>query len=269
MDTTNLQLFTRDTSGVLQTTAVTSVNKILFGSSGTLTGLNVYRIIPKVKQYVMSGTYRALNNILAGNSSSGQLYYDAIWGKSSIKQFKVITYITTGQIYYEYVDSFGNEGTNAVPFSGGVTFSLTPNNIVGINRAKYILNYLQDGSFIDVHYGSSSSNNILSISKNYYNNAVITCPNNAIMYVSNITTFLGFPNVTGDILLLKFDGSTGASKVVFKTLLWRTSDTFSAGPDGSIGGYMYPGDAVAMAATAANKETYIRAFANVVIKYLS
>jgi hypothetical protein len=89
------------------------------------------------------------------------------------------------------------------------------------------------------------------------------------MYVSNITTFLGFPNVQGNILLLKFDGSTGASKVVFRTVLWRTSDTFSAGPDGSIGGYMYPGDAVAMASTSSNKETYIHAFANVIIKYLS
>jgi hypothetical protein len=267
MDALNLQIVARDNSGILQDAAtVTTVDKTLFGSSGTFVGLNVYQIIPKVKQYVMGGVCSTQNGVCSVEGSQISISrYD--WGISTPKSFSILSTdlinSNPNTLYYDAVDSNGNENTYSVVTLPSGTNLTELGSFASINNVRLPAG-LGTGR-INIIYGG----NIASMTYDTYYNPVITCPNNAIMFVSSITVNR-ISNNASVIFLYKYDAITGARKLVFRSRVYDPVGHFESGSDGSIGGYMYPGESILMASgTVTGTGTpNIIAYANVVIKYL-
>ncbi len=270
METTNLQIVGRDNSGYIQTVDVQSVDKRLFGGNGTLTGINIYQIQPKVKQLVLSGQSGTSNTIIG----YGALSMDTLWGISKPKTFYAsINYPGTRKIiYYDYIDVCGNERSMSFDVSASTTATNTwyemplqtgfTQSIAGINNFRLGSNTnVNDVIIISTTTGDAGSPYSMSYKFSY--TGVLTCPNNAIMYITNISTYC---SARCNFAIYKYDAITGARKGIFYMNINITQYTISAGADGCIGGYIYPGEAIAMVDL---DNIYITAFANVVIKYLS
>lgn len=265
MNNVNLQIAGRDNSGVLQTATVATVDKTLFGSNGTLTGLNVYQIIPMVKQYVMSGACSTQDGVCSIEGSQILISrYD--WGISQPKSFSLITNLLNpnpNTLYYDAVDSLGNENTYSVVTLPSGTSLITLGSFASINNVRLPAGLSDE--IVTISYGGSIS----QMAYNFYYNPVITCPNNAIMFVSNITVNR-ISNNASVIFLYKYDAITGARKLVFRNRVFDAVGHFESSSDGSIGGYMYPGESILMASGTVDGTGVpnIIAYANVVIKYL-
>ncbi len=289
MEMQNLQLVVRDNSGYIQKVDVQKVDKSLFGGNGTLTGLNIYQIMPKVKQLVFSGQSGTQNGILGGgytNFNSGWVTSTTCsvtvggyeWGISRPKTFyiKAVTGLKT--IYYEYIDTLGNERTMSyaiptldvwypLPLQTGFT-----QEMVGINnfRLSSSMANEQEQLYISGYLSAiaSENNSLYSACYNGYRAGVLTCPANAIMFITNITIYAGLtifaPTTTFGIY--KYDAVTGARKSLFYMNINVMQYTITPGHDGTIGGYIYPGEAVVMSTL---KAVFTVAHATVVIKYLS
>ncbi len=275
METTNVQIVGRDNSGYIQTADTQTVNRALFGSSGTLTGLNIYQIIPKVKQLVFSGQSSVQNGILGGGYTSfngtgtnmcTQLISANNWGITQPKTFYIYTSMNE-KIYYEYIDTLGNERTamidvsaylwNVLPLQTGFT-----QQMVGINNFR-LANSISSPQEIYIATSSSTTNAIYSACYNGYRAGILTCPANAVMYITDITISA---SVRINFGVFKYDAITGARQSIFYMNVNITQYTITAGSDGCIGGYIYPGEAIVMGLL---DPAFTIATANVVIKYLS
>ncbi len=280
METQNLQIVGRDNSGYIQTVDVQKVGNTLFGGSGTVTGFNIYQIMPKVKQLVFSGQSGTQNGILAGGYSGynsdwrsewtcTQTVGANNWGITQPKTFYVLADNGLKTIFYEYIDTLGNERTASfdIPTLGAwYTLPLQTGftqQMVGINRFRLSSSMANESEKIIIATSFSANNGIYSAFYNGYRAGVLTCPANAIMYITNITFYASAQTNFG---IYKYDAITGARKSIFYMNINVTQYTITAGPDGSIGGYIYPGEAVVMSTL---KAIFTVAHANVVIKYLS
>jgi hypothetical protein len=258
----------RDSSGTVQTFDDT-----------TNGGLNIYQIIPKVKQLVMSGECPAFAPAYSAFTGStvfgGAKTIDQVtWGMSNNinnNLFFVKGFINSPvKLYYNYIDYgkknyVNNESTAEIniDISGFSYIMLTNNTIVGINDVR-LSRRLGTTETVRISNIQDLSNNIIEYTSRYYHHSIITCPNNAIMFVSNI-------NANGpqnDIALAKYEANTGVRTTIFRHNLFNASHHFTAGYGGCLGCYMYPGDAVLMFSINNFLASSV-AYANVVIKYLS
>jgi hypothetical protein len=247
----------------------TTVNNSIFGASGTNTGINMYPVPIKQKQLVMSGTSATANGILAGGGST-QTIATADWGITKPKIFSI--FMTTGSViktfYYDYIDIFGNERTGVftpptvntwyqLPFQTGFT-----DNMVGINNVRVSASLLAN----DVYYIAYNANITNAVATGTFSRSfcgIITIPNNAIAYVSNISIF---NSVASNFNLHRCDAITGARKNIFYYNTPFATNHPQSGFEGALGGILQPGEAVFAANENANSMVM---FANVVIKYLS
>jgi hypothetical protein len=249
----------------------TTVDKTLFGaSSGTYTGINMYPVQPKVKQLVISGTTTAVNGIVGGQGST-QTISNVNWGITQSKTFYISMLAGGAQrtFYYDYVDTNGNEHTMnytiptpitnwyALPLKTGETSLM-----VGINSVRVTASLTVN----DFYYISNTQSTATAVCSGQYGrtyNAIITIPNNAIGYVSNLM----MSNATANFFnLWKYDNQTGARKNIFYYPTVFAINHASAGCDGSLGGYLQPGEAVLGGIESGSN---LVLFGNVVIKYLS
>ena len=250
----------------------TTVDKSLFGlnNTGTYSGINMYPIQPKVKQLVMSGTTATANGILGGHNST-QTISNVDWGITKPKTFYIS--MASGGVqrtfYYDYVDTNGNERTMgytiptpitnwyALPLQTGYT-----EQMVGINNVRVTASLTS----ADTYYISNTQSTANTVCSGTYGrtfNAVITIPNNAIGYVTNVSMFNA---VASNYDIWKYDNQAGARKMIYYYNTAFATNHMSAGADGSLGGYLQAGEAVLGGNENANSMTV---FANVVIKYLS
>ncbi len=253
----------------------TTLNNTLFGGSSYKNGLNVYQIMPKVKQLVMSGISNVSDGILAG--ISGQTIDATINFGIQNPKFWFVNMdaaSTAKTIYYDYVNANGEECSASVLAPVGITWTQLPlqsgttAEIVSINNYRLSGSLTTNDILYVCHAANLASANITTTMyyANYYNNytSLITCPNNCIMYITNIHGYSGGIN---NFQVIKYDSITGARKQIFYQGIGGSGQfNISAGNDGCIGGYITGGESIHMGISSA-QSTY--AFANVIIKYLS
>jgi hypothetical protein len=278
METTSVQIVGRDSDGGINSVDMQTIDGKFFDVSGQLTGLkltglNIYQIMPKVKQLVMSGTSVSRANNMLGGTSANQLFYDASGGiaRPPTRFFAYGTLLPPAlpiTLGYDYVDHTGAEKTASVLFtvSGRVELTTGIAGINNVNLSRSLTNILTSNErfYISISGDTTGTKAMFDTGYNYYYNNMITCPNNAVMYVTNIS--LDMTSNSQGIALLKFDSIIGTSSVIWQMSFPGVTYNICAGGDGSLGGYMYPGEAVAMCTT--NLANTITAYANVVIKYL-
>jgi hypothetical protein len=271
--TSKVQIVGTDNSGIFQTVDVQTVDKTLFGYNGEVTGLNMYQIIPKVKQLVMSGKCDIITNRIYGGDITTLSISSNIWGAlSAYKTFYAYSDAGPVTIYYDYVDQDANEKSGQIDVSFRTWKQFTEINIAGINKVR-TSRRLTTSDQISITVGVTGRAYAIFFSSpgsiyNSYLNSVITCPNNAIMYVTNIST-LSSTQSEIDLCIMRYQGNTGVTDTIFATALSGWTNHIAAGSDGTLGGYMYPGDAILMYTTYNSSGTTNWAYANVVIKYLS
>jgi hypothetical protein len=249
----------------------TVVDNTLFGAvNGSYSGINMYPVQPKVKQLVISGTTASVNGILGGQGST-QTISNVDWGITKPKTFYIS--MAAGGIartfYYDYIDTNGNERTMgytiptpitnwyALPLQTGFT-----EQMVGINNVRVTATLTINDTYY-ISNTQSTANTVCSGSYGRNYNAVITIPNNAIGYVSNLM----MSNATANFFnLWKYDNQSGARKNIFYYPTSFAINHAVAGCDGSLGGYLQPGEAVLGGIEAGSNMVL---FGNVVIKYLS
>lgn len=268
----NIQIVGTDNSGVFQTIDVQTVDKTLFEYKGEITGLNVYQIIPKVKQLVMSGKCNIITNRIYGGDITTLSISSKIWGTTGNRSFYAYSIAGPVTIYYDYVDQNADEKSGQIDVSSSTWKKFAEVNIAGINKVR-TSRRLTTSDQISITVDISGRANAIFFSSpgsiyNSYLNSVITCPNNAIMYVTNIST-LSSTQSEIDLCIMRYQGYTGVTECIFATVLSGWTNHIAAGPDGTLGGYIYPGDAILMYTTYNSSGTTNWAYANVVIKYLS
>ena len=248
----------------------TTVNNSIFGASGTNTGINMYPVPIKQKQLVMSGTTATANGILGGLNST-QTISNVDWGITKPKTFYISMTAggTAKTFFYDYIDTNGNERTMnytipapisnwyALPLQTGFT-----EQMVGINNVRVSASLtINDTYFIST--STSSANTVCSGTYARTLNAVITIPNNAIGYVSNVFMFNA---IASNFNLWKYDAITGARKNIYYYNTAFATNHMASGYEGALGGILQPGEAVLGGNENSNSMVV---FANVVIKYLS
>jgi hypothetical protein len=247
------------------------VDKTLFGAaSGSYSGINMYPVPQKTKQLVMSGNTSTANGILGGHNST-QTISNVNWGITQPKTFYISMNAGGAQrtFYYDYVDTNGNERTMgytiptpitnwyALPLQTGYT-----EQMVGINNVR-VSGSLTSADAYFISHTQSTANTVVSGTFGRTFNAVITIPNNAIGYVSNVTIYNG---IASNFNLWKYDNQSGARKNIYYYNTPFASNHAPAGFEGALGGILQPGEAVLGGNENAN---FMVMFANVVIKYLS
>jgi hypothetical protein len=249
----------------------TTVDKTLFGAaSGTYSGINMYPIQPKVKQLVMSGSTATANGILGGHNST-QTISNVNWGITQPKTFYITMNAGSAQrtFYYDYVDTNGNERTMgytiptpitnwyALPLQTGFT-----EQMVGINNVRVTASLTTADAYF-ISNTQSIANTVCSGTYGRNFNAVITIPNNAIGYVSNVFMYNA---VASNFNLFKYDNQSGARKNIYYYNTAFATNHMASGYEGALGGILQPGEAVLGGNENSNSMVV---FANVVIKYLS
>ena len=255
--------------------ASTTVNRTIFGATGataginTNTGINTYSIPIKQKQLVISGSTGTSKGVLAGANSTFTIGV-ADWGITKPKIFSIFMNATSvaKTFFYDYVDTKGNERTGTLtvptvnawhqlPLQSGFT-----EQMVGINNVRVSASLLENDAYF-IAFNADLANTVCSGIFGRTYNAVITIPNNAIGYVSNVMMSNAANNYFN---LWKYDAITGARSNIFYYPTVITVNHAAAGYEGSLGGLLKPGEAVLGSIESASNMVL---FGNVVIKYLS
>ncbi len=263
METTNIQIVGRDSSGSFSSADIQKIDKAFFNSSGTLTGLNVYQIQPKIKALHFHGFTSVQNNLLSPvYNTNGYNSYNWGLGNTLAKSYWVHAQSFARTIYYEYIDTCGNERSSQMNVSAGV---ITPLKLAGnidssfacINKVKVSPVINGDFGVRVVHSTSDISNNtavFLSYNTEMY--LALMCPNNAIMKVDSMCIMA---YATIDIVIYKHK-SDGTRTAVGYYKAQNNNYTFcTADKDGSLCGYFYPGETITMINATGGAQVYIDA----------
>jgi hypothetical protein len=179
---------------------------------------------------------------------------------------------TQRTVQYEYVDVNGIERTMTYLIPSPVTTwtalpLATADAAVCINSIKSTTSLgIADTIYVShaANAGAASVTNcVASISyiKNY--TGVITCPTNAIMFLSNVMIYNA---VASNFVVFKCDATSGARKQLFYYNTAFAINHATAGNEGSLSGILTAGDSMFFGN---ENNTNMVAFGNVVIKYLS
>ena len=160
----------------------------------------------------------------------------------------------------EYIDTVGNEQSIVVPapLPTGISFVIT--GVVNVNKWKTNAS-LTANDTISIAFGGGINFSYAGGNLQQTNNALFTCPNNAIAWVQNVS-FIS--SATDNLKLLKWD-ATGARSVLFG---WGNASNFNSIATGEygFGGYITAGETIGWGGETST--TYKWLHSNVVVRYL-
>jgi hypothetical protein len=177
-----------------------TTNTTISGYTGL--GLNMYQILPKMKNYAMVGSnnYALADAILAGQGCTFTVSSYA-WGKANANKSFWLYTPPTGNvrtISYNYINASGDEITATAT---GITnaYVALQTNIVGVNNFTITGNVqltATDGLYITLANTGTVTLSVASMRdvRFYNNNAIFTVPNNAIAMITNIDAIIGTAN---------------------------------------------------------------------------
>lgn len=233
---TNTEFFQSQALDVNVTNHTTTNDKFSFTNNNGK-GLNMYQIMPKIKNITMYGYNNTANAnlFLAGTFNTMTLTsFTSFWGKANTKTFYLYTSGTAARtIKYYYIDANGDEKTDtATGVANG--YVLLKSNIVGVNSFEYTGGNAvfdnNDSSHIVI--GNTSTYTTAVCSK--YNwrqdlqNCIYTVPNGCIALVNTID---GAVNIANDIFNLNVWDVNGNRSVVWSGYFYAatTSNARTAG----------------------------------------
>ncbi len=191
METTNLKISTRDNSGYIQTVDVQKVDNSFVGGNGTLTGINIYQIQPKIKTLFYSAYSNdgIANRLLSSGGSINFSTYNWGLGMSLAKNYWAYSTAYNRTIYYDYIDPSGNEGSHSMSLVANQYTLLKMSNdssfFACINNFTVQPNVSGDYP-VYISLSPSTINAIGAINYHRCHNGALMCPNNAIMTIDSI-----------------------------------------------------------------------------------
>ncbi len=261
METTNVQIVGRDSSGSFSAADIQKIDKSFFNSSVTLAGFNIYQIQPKIKTFIYNAYAESVNDSLLTASGNNVNYSTYNWGLGSAlkKTYSIYSSDFARRAYYDYIDQSGNEKSSFMDVSANLNTFFKEGNIACINNFRVTPNVNGNA----VYFTIATSVDIAKISYNGYYNAAIMCPNNAIMRIENMTVYT---NQRNTFTIYKNDPNGLRSAQAMYGLTGTNNMTTNS--VGSLAGYYYPGETLTMSNTAGGNNTgNVYVYARVMIKY--
>ena len=244
-------------------------------------GLNMYRILPKMKSLAVSGmnNYAVQGTLMAGQGSKISVTTDA-WGKANSNKTFYLYSSGTSQskpISYTYIDSAGDERTGTADASANNYIQLQA-NIVGVNNFSMANNYqfvTADAYYITLTPASTgnadtaAAQSVCSINGPHYSmqNCIFTVPNNAIAMITSVDAILSAAN---EYYYMNIWDASGNRDVPWVGYMYASGvnnmRTAGGGDYGCIGRILKAGETVAFY-TIASGSTYKNVLANIRVVY--
>jgi len=241
----------------------TTNDKITGFPTGGNVGLNMYVIPTKTKTFVFNAyTTNTANNAAIGSVSSTLTFSAYNWGLANPKTWYAKIgggSATNIALTYTYIDTAGNEQTGT---TGNLTTTgVSLGSIITVNSWK-ANKTLTTSDQIQISADVNSGANAFS-GGDYYrtNNALFTCPNNAIAWVQNVS----FYATAGENLRLYKWDALGNRSCIFG---WMNASNFNSNATGEYGygGYITAGETIGWGGE--NSSTLKQVHSNIVCRYL-
>jgi hypothetical protein len=217
-------------------------------NNNSTTGLNVYQILPKVKQYTMGGfdPQSSVYRLFGLSTTNGINTTSTHFGFANPRvHYGILSAGQTGKnLFIDYVDVNGMLIENAGPYAlvnnafttlptmiSPVSFRMDTNLTASSAEAVYI-------TISNLAAGREQS--VAGMDLNQYCVGTFTIPNGYIGYLSSINSVV--VGATG-IQVVKWDVD-GIRKVAFK-FNNTAYEHLTSGYEGSLGGIFYPGETIA------------------------
>ena len=229
-------------------------------------GLNTYRIMPKMKTFTISGMgANSTANVLWTNSASTLGVTEYNWGRDVSggigKPMYVYSVGTLRNINYTYIDASGIERDSSYnPVALSTWYQITPSNIVGINKIWTSTNPTSSDNYYISPNTSSTAKSIAhvnGITDTYC--GIYTCPNNARAFISSISVAT---STTGEYLRIVHWTASGIRTI--RNVIWCSTslnNIFTGGSElGSLSGWIEAGESISVfgiGATTTNKIVYM------------
>jgi hypothetical protein len=283
LDTINTSIGTVNTSvGTVNTsigtvnTSIGTTNTTLSTIDGKLTtttndystvGLNVYQILPKVKQYTFGGidNNATAYRLIGGNSTSGNIAIDTMsFGLANPRVYYATTTIGTPNtnLYIDYIDNSGNLIEDAGPYAIVATLATTLPTMIGGPikfRTSTTIGSIANSShsvYISAINGGDTTRVLGHLSIANYGIAIFTIPSGYIGYITNITAAF---STAGSLLMVKWN-SAGIRQIAYKCNVENTLNiSISAGYDGMIGGIFTAGESIGFSHNLATTNKIVQA----------
>jgi hypothetical protein len=269
------QLEVRDNDAVAELTSIdnktvqqyNTTNNSISGYNSNNVALSTYVIPSKTKSFKFSAfTTNTGTNAFIGSSNSSTTFSNANFGLANSRQFYVIRSGTTSaslSLAITYIDASGNEqdAVIAAPLPTTLT-AISGVTGITINSVRANQTYTTNDT-VSIAYANNINTSFAG--GNFYqnNNALFTCPNNAIAWVQNVSFF---SQGSADNLRLFKWTTQGVRETIFA---WTTQTNFNSNASGEygFGGYITAGETLGWGGE--NSSTQKVVYANVVVKYFN
>ncbi len=262
------QLETRDNDANTNLSAINTkaVQQYNTTNDGSVIGLNMYQIRPKVKFYNMAAISKsAFNNRMLGSDGNTKTYYENSFGIANTKIWYAKSQIVGRTINYEYVDNTGAIGNYSVILPINTwTIMNKAGNVAGtflINKWDTTTSPTDTSGLIHISYDSESETTAL-FGGNFVHtfNAIFTVPTGYVAWVTNINFDSNIASTLDYLSLLKWS-ATGVRSVVFQ---WSSLNRFTQNHYngyGGCGGVFTAGETIGWATL--NNASYKQIYATV------
>jgi hypothetical protein len=252
-----------DTSSPIPVTGDITIDNGSTTNFDSATGINVYQILPKIKQYTIGGfdeqnsTYRLFGLATGGGINTTTTDFGLAnprvhYGGTSGGTADRVAFI-------DYVNSSGNLVENAGPYTfNNSTYATLPSMIAPIKFR--LTSNLAAGQAVYISIAANSSvGAVAGQDQNQYCIGTFTVPNGYIGYISHLSSTVGGAT---NIQIVKWDVN-GIRSVVYRFNNTGIANQ-TAGYEGALGGIFYAGETVAFSnqTAVASKSC----FANMILK---
>ena len=242
----------------------TTNDKITGFPTGGNVGLNMYVIPTKTKTFAFNAYTTATGtNAFIGSINSNTTFSIVNFGLANprpIYVFRSATTSSTLSLLITYIDAAGNEQTTTLPAPIPTTLTNTGITNITVNKCVPSATYTTNDT-ISICFGNGT--NFAYAGGDYYrtNNALFTCPNNAIAWVQNVSFY---STAAENLRLFKWDAN-GVRQNMFG---WLNASNFNSNATGEygFGGYITAGETIGWGGE--NSSTLKQVHSNVVVRYL-
>ena len=268
------QLEVRDNDAVAELTSIdtktvqqyNTTNNSISGYNSNNVALSTYVIPSKTKTFIFSAfTGNTATNAFIGSINSSTTFSNANFGLANSRPFYVIRSGTTSasmSLDLTYIDASGNE--QAAIVAAPIPTTLTAiSGVTGItiNSVRANQTYTTNDT-VSIAYSNNINTSFAGANFYQNNNALFTCPNNAIAWVQSVTFF----SQAADNLRLFRWTAQGVRETFFA---WTNQTNFNATSSGEygFGGYITAGQTIGWGGE--NSSTSKIVYANVIVKYFN
>ena len=267
-----VQIEVRDNEAVAELTSIdtktvqgyNTTNNSISGYNSNNVALSTYVIPSKTKSFKFNAfTANTGTNAFIGSINSSTTFSNANFGLFNSRQFYVIRSGTTSatlSLTLDYIDACGNEQAAVVAAPLPTTLTvITGVNGITINSVRSNQTFTTNDT-VSICYANNINTSFAG--GNFYmnNNALFTCPNNAIAWVQNVS-FYG--QAADNLRLFKWT-TQGVRETIYG---WTNQTNFNSNASGEygFGGYVTAGETVGWGGE--NSSTSKVVYSNVIVKY--